>query len=161
MGGLVCSNCDTKIRAGLTFCSECGRPTPFASSEEFLQWDLRQWRAHKDDAVVQTGSAAPAHASGPVVLDWRRLRAAHRSRPEPDRVIDLDADNPFLYRACVACNRTDWIVRTSANEDGSWNYYCFRCGRSFKTDLRLPHGVKPFATLGGILAVLAALANFL
>lgn len=82
-------------------------------------------------------------------------------RTATGRVAPSDPDSEFHYTACTSCERTDWIIRTGRNEDGSWRYWCVRCSRSFKTDALLRHGAKPFVAGGSILAVLGVLANVL
>jgi hypothetical protein len=77
-------------------------------------------------------------------------------RKEPDVVIDLDADNAFAYRACATCQATDWIVRTNRNDDETWNYWCIRCSRTFKTENKLRHAVKPFLSAGVVVGGLIA-----
>jgi hypothetical protein len=76
------------------------------------------------------------------------------SRETDDRVITLDTDNPFAYSSCTHCARTDWIVRTKHNEDDTWMYWCVRCSRSFKTERRLNHAVKPFVAGGSVIGLL-------
>jgi hypothetical protein len=71
-------------------------------------------------------------------------------------VIVLDADHEFVYTSCTCCERADWIVRTGRNEDKSYNYWCVRCSRSFKTDARLRHGLKPFVAAGSVVGTIAA-----
>ncbi len=90
----------------------------------------------------------------------RRERTGRR-RPEPqerDRVIVLDADSAFVYTSCTSCERADWIIRTKRNEDDTYNYWCVRCSRSFKTDARLRHGFKPFLSSGLVMGALATLS---
>jgi hypothetical protein len=100
--------------------------------------------------------------TAPVV---ERLAEAQVEKPRPKRtpetkprdlVIDLDADNAFAYRACATCQATDWIVRTKRNDDETWNYWCVRCSRSFKTENKLRHGVKPFLYSGIVVGGLTA-----
>jgi hypothetical protein len=86
-------------------------------------------------------------------------RRPKRTKPETkqrDLVIDLDGDDAFAYRACSTCQATDWIVRTQRNEDETWNYWCVRCSRSFKTEFKLAHGVKPFLFSGIVVGGLTA-----
>jgi hypothetical protein len=116
-------------------------------------------RAVESRAEASRGSERPP--SEPSVPAHRvRLPKVRRERParppEPrERVIDLDADM-FAYRVCPTCDAADWIVRTNRNPDETWNYWCVRCSRSFKTELRLPLAWKPFLSaaivIGGLLA---------
>lgn len=85
-----------------------------------------------------------------------RLRL-RRARAESVETIS-DADNPFAYRACVTCEKRDWIVRTTRNDDKTYNYWCVRCSRSFKSELRLRHAIKPFLSSGVVLGGIAALS---
>ena len=83
---------------------------------------------------------------------------ARRSSEAGERVIVLDADNPFAYTACTSCERSDWIVRYGRNEDRTFNYWCVRCSRSFKSDARLGQALKPFLASGSVIGALTALA---
>ena len=90
-----------------------------------------------------------------------KIKRPKRRRPEPeerDRVIVLDADSAFVYTACTSCERADWIIRTQRNEDATYNYWCVRCSRSFKSDARLRHGLKPFLSSGLVIGALAVLS---
>ncbi len=87
----------------------------------------------------------------------RKPRLPRRTpKPEPDVVIDLDADHEFAYRACATCEATDWIVRTTRNDDETWNYWCVRCSRAFKTEIKLRYAVKPFLSAGIVVGGLTA-----
>jgi uncharacterized Zn finger protein (UPF0148 family) len=92
-----------------------------------------------------------------------RFTRAKITPAEPDRVIDLDNDQPFAYRACPTCEAKDWIVRLNRNDDETWNYWCVRCSRSFKTDNKLRYAIKPFvsagAVIGGLLAATALILH--
>jgi hypothetical protein len=85
-----------------------------------------------------------------------RVKREARARRKQDIVIDLDHDNAFAYRACVTCEATDWIVRTTRNDDTTWNYWCVRCSRAFKTEVKLRNAVKPFLSAGIVFGGLAA-----
>jgi hypothetical protein len=85
-----------------------------------------------------------------------RLAWKKREPKRPEVVDDVDPDNAFAYRACSTCRETDWIVRTKRNEDETWNYWCVRCSRSFKTDVKLGQAVKPFLFSGAVVGGLAA-----
>ena len=84
-------------------------------------------------------------------------RLPARTRSDEDRVIVLDSDHAFMYTTCTSCERTDWIVRYGRNEDGTYNYWCVRCSRSFKTDARLSHALKPFLASASVIGALSAL----
>lgn len=93
----------------------------------------------------------------------RRVRrvarlATSRESTAQDRVIVLDADHEFVYTSCTSCERGDWIVRTTRNEDETYNYWCVRCSRAFKSDARLRHGIKPFLASGSVIGALGALS---
>lgn len=204
----ICPNCNAKMSEPVSFCPTCSRPTGHASESELLEWDLGQWRRHKERSVsssvgklksVTLSSVAVAEPEEPPVvrsaprvaqyprvapeprvvsdrleavgeraprirrprMTVPRLRLPIRRRSEPielDRVIVLDADNAFVYTSCTSCERADWIVRTTRNEDGTHNYWCVRCSRSFKTDARLRHGWKPFVASGSVIGALATLS---
>ena len=86
------------------------------------------------------------------------LRLPTRTHSDEDRVIVLDSDHAFMYTACTSCERTDWIVRYGRNEDDTYNYWCVRCSRSFKTDARLRHALKPFLASGTVIGAISALS---
>lgn len=125
-------------------------------------------------AVLPPAPSAPKAERAPRVRAPKRARREkrreaaprvklpkRRRRPEPeerDRVIVLDADSAFVYTSCTSCERADWIIRTTRNEDDTYNYWCVRCSRSFKTDARLRHGLKPFLSSGLVIGSLAALS---
>ncbi len=44
---LLCSRCEAPFRAQTAFCAECGGPTPWATHEERVAWEVRQWRASR------------------------------------------------------------------------------------------------------------------
>jgi hypothetical protein len=75
-------------------------------------------------------------------------------------IVELDKHDAFAYRACVRCHKVDWLLRTGTSEDGRFRYWCMRCSRSFKSEVRLPHARKPFVVSGSILVALIILANF-
>lgn len=81
-------------------------------------------------------------------------KRAERPEPEPQFT---GLPEELVWHACPSCDRGDWLVRTGREEDGSWRYWCFRCSRNFKSDVRIVHGRKPFVTAGSILTFLAAL----
>jgi hypothetical protein len=111
-------------------------------------------------AAVESRPGAPVQprrARRPSRMGSAKLRLARRKeRAEPDVVIDLDADNAFAYRACATCQATDWIIRTNRNDDGTWNYWCVRCSRTFKTENKLHQAVKPFVSAGAVVGGLVA-----
>jgi hypothetical protein len=86
----------------------------------------------------------------------RRLARSRRPRPEPATIVERDRDHEFAYRTCASCDRIDWIVRCSQNDDETWNYWCLRCSRSFKTEVRLAQALKPFLSGGIVVGGLTA-----
>lgn len=95
----------------------------------------------------------------------RRMPRVHVPRPrlprivrsEPAAVVDLSTvDHGFVYRACATCERADWILRGRRNDDETWIYWCVRCSRSFKTEMKLRHAFKPFLSAGIVIGGLTA-----
>lgn len=43
----VCSRCETPFRSQAAFCRACGGPTPWASHDERVAYEVRQWRASR------------------------------------------------------------------------------------------------------------------
>lgn len=170
----ICPNCATKMSEPVSFCPTCDRPTRHAGEAELLAWDLKQWRSHVDRSVAAgkiptappqgmgSGRSMTGVAERPEATIVLPAARTPRSKPEPERrekqdiVIDLDHDNAFAYRACVTCQATDWIVRTTRNDEGTWNYWCVRCSRAFKTEVKLRNAVKPFLSAGIVVGGLAA-----
>jgi hypothetical protein len=176
----ICPNCATKMSEPVSFCPTCERPTRHAGEAELLEWDLKQWRNHVDRSVA-TGAIPAAEgvrSAGSIMgvaerveVPVIRLQGTKRRLPrmkrepktsvstrseEPDLVIDLDHDDAFAYRACATCHATDWIVRTRRNDDETWNYWCVRCSRAFKTEVKLRNAVKPFLSAGIVVGGIAA-----
>lgn len=46
----ICSRCETPYRRATSFCTTCGSPTPWATHEERVQWEVGQWRASRGSA---------------------------------------------------------------------------------------------------------------
>jgi hypothetical protein len=99
------------------------------------------------------GTATAKHKNG--------LLARVRVRRDEARAhtAELDRNDPFIYFACTHCERTDWLLRTGRNEDGTWRYWCVRCSKSFKSDAWIDHGRKPFVVSGVIFATLITLTS--
>jgi hypothetical protein len=187
----TCWNCSAKMAAPVPFCPTCGQPTRHATDSDRLDFDLRQWRAHLERGGANGGSSRPstrvadrpavaaavARSATPAVTDAPKKKSRHIAMPtlrlptlrlpkmrsrDPgtgERVLDLD--DPFAYTECATCQERDWILRGSRNDDGTFNYWCVRCSRSFKTSYRLAHGPKPFVAAGVVLAILVAMLVFL
>ena len=180
----TCRSCEVRLDGSASFCPSCGQPTRYATDAERLDWDLHEWRAHVDRSV-----AAGVHPSGSPNGGMSSVRGeaetavATQTRPEqvarfhvlnprlprerressdrePNTVIELDRDHEFAYRACATCEATDWIVRTTRNGDETWNYWCARCSRSFKTEVKIPQAWKPFLSVVIVVGALLA-ASFL
>lgn len=49
----VCSRCRRAIERDIPFCT-CGAPTPHASFKERVEYELAQWRTHRDDEEAAT-----------------------------------------------------------------------------------------------------------
>jgi hypothetical protein len=43
----TCSHCETPFRSDAAFCGRCGHPTPWATHEQRVAWEVRQWRASR------------------------------------------------------------------------------------------------------------------
>lgn len=41
---IICASCTGTIRVGESYCDHCGQPTTWASYEERIDWEVRQWR---------------------------------------------------------------------------------------------------------------------
>jgi len=100
--------------------------------------------------------ASSENGSAPSRSRRIHLPRVRSERAEGDRVIDLDADHEFAYRACPTCEAADWVVRATRNEDDTWNYWCVRCSRSFKSEIKIRRALKPFLSggivVGGLMA---------
>lgn len=119
----------------------------------------RVLRSAKTESVRAAKPAEPTAAK-----TRRRIRLPKASFPKAetgDRVINLDTDNPFAYSSCTECARTDWIVRTKHNEDGTWMYWCVRCSRSFKSDVRIENAAKPFMAAGSVIGFIVAASQLI
>ena len=108
-------------------------------------------------ACVRRKMAMPKFVKPKLRMPARRPSEKHEAHEE-DRVIVLDADHSFVYTACTSCERADWVVRTTRNEDATYNYWCVRCSRSFKTDARIRQAFKPFFAAGSVIGALATLS---
>jgi hypothetical protein len=175
----TCWNCSTRMTEPVAFCPTCGQPTRHATDADRMEYDLKQWRSHVDRAANggkgrQVTPAAPRAGVATTVrekpfvtpppqpkrrrkmpaLRVPKLRMPRRPARVEHREIHLDADDPFAYTACVSCGATDWILRGSQNDDGTFKYWCLRCSRAFKTTVRIAHGRKPFIAAATVVAVL-------
>jgi ribosomal protein S27AE len=44
---ILCVSCESPLRADSPFCPSCGRPTAWATHDERVDWEVRQWRASR------------------------------------------------------------------------------------------------------------------
>lgn len=185
-----CTGCNSKLGPETRICERCGRPTPLATSEDLIAWEVRQWREHRSEPAVQAKSA-PAGESRSVVQVLNRpaarpdvpriVRKVIRKRPEsrdesrsrlrsfrgrirraePEAAPETE-DDIFHLRACPRCERDDWLVRLRHDQEfDRWTYLCLRCVKDFASELRLPHSRKPFIAAGAIIAFLLILPTLL
>ena len=135
-------------------------PMP-APQSRFLR--LLRAAAKPPEARVEA-PAAPAPQPQPVVESpkperapkLKKVRREKKSRRSPGPAVERDRDNEFAYDRCATCSEKDWIVRYSRNDDETWNYWCVRCSRSFKTEVKLRHALKPLMSSGVVVGGLAA-----
>jgi predicted RNA-binding Zn-ribbon protein involved in translation (DUF1610 family) len=132
-------------------------PTEVVAPAPLPALELGASRERSDEAPA---AAARVAAHG-VRMPRLRLDRLRRDRAPRERVIDLDARadfdaDAFAYRVCPTCDDADWILRLTQNDDQTWSYWCVRCSRSFKTEVKLSHAWKPFLSaaivVGGLLA---------
>ena len=77
----LCSYCDSKVSAGVSFCPSCEQPLPWASVEERRAWELTQWQKKRTTAR----KPAPARAAEPVERP-KKLDHATPARPAPEPI---------------------------------------------------------------------------
>ncbi len=180
----TCWNCSAKLATRPPFCPNCGQPTKHATGTERLDFDLRRWREHVANGgaarpttrvverpLVSTAPRpaaikdAPAKERRQMSLPTFRLpklrfpKVRARDAAPPEEIV-IDVDDPFAYQACATCGERDWILRSSRNDEGTFNYWCVRCSRAFKTSVRLPHGPKPFIAAAVVLVILVGMLVF-
>jgi hypothetical protein len=44
---ILCDSCESPLRVDSSFCPACGRPTRWATHDERVAWEVRQWRASR------------------------------------------------------------------------------------------------------------------
>lgn len=98
---------------------------------------------------------------GPEQRVKRPRRVINVAKDDPGHLHGIDYDNITAHTACVRCRRADWVVRGRRNSDRSWDYWCLRCGRSFKSDLRIAYAWRPIAAAATLVGALAAMPNLL
>lgn len=90
---IICDSCGTtRIDAGKSFCGGCDRPTRWATHQERVDWEVRQWRkarsASNGDATVSV-LARPAEPTTPPEepdgLDGFLLSSDPKPRPKRKR----------------------------------------------------------------------------
>jgi len=79
---ITCSSCDAPLRSDHPFCEACGRPAPWATHDERIAWEVRQWRASK---------AREPGTSERMML----VRTDQGYLPAPDRGTDYVWDQPL------------------------------------------------------------------
>ncbi len=83
----LCSRCEQKLTEGNAFCRACGHPTPWASHDEKVDWELEQYErarqdgAHADFERLQAAPVPSRRAS--------RRSASHPVEPVPEPVISV------------------------------------------------------------------------
>jgi hypothetical protein len=80
-----CLFCEKKIHAGVSFCPHCAHPTPWASHDERVDFEVAQWQRSRASSVHRPSKAAPLSPSR------RRAREAE----QPKRVA-LDPPAPIV-----------------------------------------------------------------
>lgn len=79
--GSNCSFCEERLTNGEHFCGGCGRPTPAATNDERVLWELGQWEASRQGRQVESRSresAAPAR----VEAGGSRSQASVATKPK-------------------------------------------------------------------------------
>lgn len=92
----TCAYCDGKIGAEVPFCSSCGYPTPWATTEDRTAWEVRQWQQYSEK---NGGSRSP---QAPVLVSVRTEPAAASAPiPAPEPVTETRAVPVTNGRAVV------------------------------------------------------------
>jgi hypothetical protein len=112
-----CNRCDARLSEG-PFCPKCGYPTPSATHEDRVDWELRQWASPNPAAAAST---KVIHT--PVVTEarsrrWFKARRAPNPNTKPaaasnvktngnghkpvEAVVEPKSDSPFAAPAEVA-----------------------------------------------------------
>jgi hypothetical protein len=53
---VVCESCESPLRSDSPFCPGCGKPTRWATHDERVAWEVRQWRASRAREGSQAGT---------------------------------------------------------------------------------------------------------
>lgn len=78
---LTCARCEARLDDG-SFCPSCGYPTPWATHDERVEYELRQWSSHQDTRVAPGRQVAHA-AKGRDRRWFRSRRPAEASATPP------------------------------------------------------------------------------
>jgi hypothetical protein len=79
---ILCTSCDAPLRVESAFCPNCGRPTVWATHDERVEFEVRQWRASR---------ATEGARSGLMML----VRTEEGYAPAPDHVTHYTWDQPL------------------------------------------------------------------
>ena len=71
---ILCNRCEARLGDG-PYCPSCGYPTPWATHDERVEWELRQWSSHQEPVGVASGANA-THAAKTRERRWFRGRAS-------------------------------------------------------------------------------------
>ena len=53
---VVCESCESPLRSDSPFCSSCGKPTRWATHDERVAWEVRQWRESRQGTAASRGT---------------------------------------------------------------------------------------------------------
>jgi len=132
-----------------------------AEAAEAQEFALRAAaRRHAETVVVhesRTESDAVPEQPLPAIAPETTGITTHDENPEPARGFFswVRGRSEGTYRRCLECGGSDWVLRAGGNDDETYRYWCVRCGRSFFTDLRMRHAVKPWLVSAAVIAALA------
>lgn len=103
---VVCDRCESRITVGVSFCGRCGGPTPWASHDERVSWELTQWRTadrrHAGDPASHGGTARRwiPRPFGRKSAQPRLTVIRAKTRPNP--IAEAPAPAPAPVKAAVA-----------------------------------------------------------
>lgn len=91
----ICTRCETPLHAGSSFCSACGGPTPWATHDERVAWEVRQWRQSRVTAEPESPQMMLVRTEAgfePMAVERRNefvwdqpLHPEREAQPEPVR----------------------------------------------------------------------------
>lgn len=101
----LCFFCDGKVAIGEPFCPNCDRPSDWATHEQRIEWEVRQWRS------ARHAPASTVHAPPPVRRRRRASQAAHGEEPETRILVPaaphlVEVEQPFRRPRPPAIDRT-------------------------------------------------------